>query len=323
MRIALVRIAAAMMTALLSLPAAAQSFPTQPVRIVVPYPPGGSTDILARLLSQKLTQSLGGPVVVDNRAGANGGIAAQHVANAAPDGHTILFGSEPVNAINHALYKSLPYDSERDFAPLSPFALVPFILVVNPALPVKSLDDLIRLGRSQPGKLNFASVGIGSASQLAGEMLNLAAGTKFVHVPYKGGATALPATISGEVAFMFATGLEGTPHVKSGRLRGIGVTTRTRSSIFPGLPTLAESGLPDFELSAWFGLLAPKGTSRAVIDRLNREIGNSLADEEVKKRLAELSTLPYYLTPEDFAAKLSADISRWKNIVKQTGAKVD
>jgi len=312
-----------MLTALLSLPAAAQSFPSQPVRIVVPYPAGGSTDILARLLSQKLIQSLGGPVIVDNRAGANGGIAAQHVANAAPDGHTILFGSEPVNAINHALYKNLPYDSERDFAPISTFALVPFILVVNPALPVKSLDDLIRLGRSQPGKLNFASVGIGSASQLGGEMLNLAAGTKFVHIPYKGGATALPATISGEAAFMFATGLEGTPHVKSGRLRGIGVTTRTRSPIFPGLPTLAESGLPDFELSAWFGLFAPKGTSRAVVDRLNREIGNSLADEEVKKRLAELSTLPYHLTPEDFAAKLSADISRWKNIVKQTGAKVD
>lgn len=323
MRIALVRIAVAMMTALLSLPAATQSFPTQPVRIVVPYPPGGSTDILARLLSQKLTQSLGGAVVVDNRPGANGGIAAQHVANAAPDGHTILFGSEPVNVINHALYKSLPFDSERDFAPISPFALVPFILVVNPALPVKSLDDLIRLGQSQPGTLNFASVGIGSASHLAGEMLNLAAGTKFVHIPYKGGATAIPAVISGEVAFMFATGLEGTPHVKSGKLRGIGVTTRSRSPIFPGLPTLAESGLPDFDLTVWFGLLAPKGTSRAVVDRLNREIGSSLADEGVKKRLAELSTLPYHLGPEDFAAKLSADISRWKSIVKQTGAKVD
>lgn len=314
---------AAMMAAVAGLPAAAQGYPTQPVRIVVPYPPGGSTDILARLLSQKLTQSLGQPVIVDNRPGANGGIAAQHVAKAAPDGHTILFGSEPVNAINHALYKSLPFDSERDFAAIAPFALVPFILVVNPALPVRSVDDLIRLGRSQSGQLNFASVGIGSASHLGGEMLNLAAGTRFIHIPYKGGATAIPATISGEVAFMFATGLEGTPHVESGKLRGIGITTRARSPIFPNLPTLAESGLPGFELSAWFGLLAPKGTPPAVIDRLNREIANSLADDGVKKRLAELSTLPYHLKPDEFASKLSADIVRWRRIVKETGARSD
>lgn len=314
---------AAMMAALACLPATAQRYPTQPVRIVVPYPPGGSTDILARLLSQKLTQSLGQPVIIDNRPGANGGIAAQLVAKAAPDGHTILFGSEPVNVINHALYKSLPFDSEHDFAAISTFALVPFILVVNPALPVRSLGDLIGFGRSQSGQLNFASVGVGSASHLGGEMLNLAAGTRFVHIPYKGGATAIPATISGEVAFMFATGLEGTPHVESGKLRGIGITTRTRSPIFPNLPTLAESGLPGFELSVWFGLLAPKGTPPAIVDRLNREIGNILAEDGVKKRLAELSTLPYHLNPDEFASKLSADIVRWRRVVKETGAKVD
>jgi tripartite-type tricarboxylate transporter receptor subunit TctC len=303
--------------------AVAQDFPSKPVRIVVPYPAGGTTDIMARLLSQKMGEGLGQPVIVDNRAGAGGGVGTTLVAKSPPDGYTIAFGNLGPNAINPSIYKNLQYDAEKDFAPISVFATVPFVLVAPASASTKTLKELIEEGRANPGKLNFGSVGIGSVSHVTGEMFNLAAGTKFVHVPYKGGAPALTASIAGEVAFMFATALEATPHVKSGKLRALGISTPQRSPVAPDIPTLAEAGLPGFEVSVWFGLLAPAGTPRPVVDRLNKEIAAAVANAEVRAKLLELSTIPMRTSPEEFAGMIRADIARWGKVVRDANIKAE
>lgn len=311
------------LTAIVPFGAQAQDYPNKPVRIVVPYPAGGTTDIMARLLSQKLSEGLGQPVIVDNKPGAGGGVGTALVAKSAPDGYTIDFGNIGPNAINPSIYKDLPYDAARDFSPISVFSTVPFILVVPASSPVKNLRELIELGRSSQGKLNFASVGIGSVSHVTGELFNATAGTKFLHVPYKGGAPALTGTMQGDVAMMFATSLEATPHLRSGKLRAMGISSAQRSPVAPDIPTLAEAGLPGFEVSVWFGLLGPAGMPRPVVDRLNSEIGKVLADAGVRARLADLSAVPTHTAPDEFGAMIRADIAKWAKVVRDTGIKAE
>jgi tripartite-type tricarboxylate transporter receptor subunit TctC len=319
----LAALCAAMLLAAGSLTVHGQDYPNKPVRIVVPYPAGGTTDIMARLLSQKLGEGLGQPVVIDNKPGAGGGLGTALVAKSAPDGYTIGFGNIGPNAINPSIYKDLPYDAAKDFSPISVFSTVPFILVVPAASPAKSLKELIDLGRASAGKLNFASVGIGSVSHVTGELFNASAGTKFVHVPYKGGAPALTGTMQGDVSLMFATSLEATPHVRSGKLRAMGISSAQRSPVAPDIPTLAEAGLPGFEVSVWFGLLGPAGMPRAIVDRLNAEIGNVLSDATVRARLADLSAVPMHTTPDEFASMIRADIAKWARVVRDTGVKAE
>jgi tripartite-type tricarboxylate transporter receptor subunit TctC len=303
--------------------ALAQDYPSKPVRIVVPYPAGGTTDIMARLLSQKLAENLGQPFIVDNRPGAGGGVGTAAVAKAPPDGYTIVFGNVGPNAINPSIYKGLPYDADKDFAPISVFASVPFILVVPASSTVRSLKELIELGRANRDRFNYASVGIGSVSHVTGELFNLLAGTKFQHVPYKGGAPAVTASMAGEVSFMFATALEATPHIKSGKLRALGISTAQRSPVAPEIPTLAEAGLPGFEVLVWFGLLAPAGTPQAIVERLSREIGRATNDAGVRAKLAELSTLPHPTTPEEFTSMIRIDIAKWAKVVREAGVKAE
>jgi tripartite-type tricarboxylate transporter receptor subunit TctC len=316
-------ICAAMLLAAVSLTVHGQDYPNKPVRIVVPYPAGGTTDIMARLLSQKLGEGLGQPVVIDNKPGAGGGLGTALVAKSAPDGYTIGFGNIGPNAINPSIYKDLPYDAAKDFSPVSVFSTVPFILVVPAASPAKNLRELIDLGRASAGKLNFASVGIGSVSHVTGELFNASAGTKFVHVPYKGGAPALTGTMQGDVSLMFATSLEATPHVRSGKLRAMGISSAQRSPVTPDIPTLAEAGLPGFEVSVWFGLLGPAGMPRAIVDRLNTEIRKVLADATVRTRLADLAAVPMHTTPDEFASMIRADIAKWAKVVRDTGVKAE
>jgi len=301
----------------------AQDYPNKPVRIVVPYPAGGTTDIMARLLSQKLGEGLGQPVIVDNKPGAGGGVGTAMVAKSAPDGYTIVFGNIGPNAINPSIYRNLQYDAEKDFTAISVFSTVPFILVVPANSPAKNLKELIELGRSGSVQLNFASVGIGSVSHVTGELFNASAGTKFVHVPYKGGAPALTGTVQGDVSLMFATSLEATPHLRSGKLRAMGISSAKRSPVAPEIPTLAEAGLPGFEVSVWFGLLAPAGTPRAIVEKLNAEIGKVLADATVRARLADLAAVPMHTSSDEFAGMIRADIAKWAKVVRDTGVKAE
>ncbi|MSP96195.1 MAG: tripartite tricarboxylate transporter substrate binding protein [Betaproteobacteria bacterium] len=303
--------------------ARAEDYPNKAVRIVVPYPAGGTTDIMARLLAQKLAEGLGQAVIVDNKPGAGGGVGTALVAKSVADGYTITFGNIGPNAINPSIYRNLQYDAEKDFSPISVFSSVPFILVVPVSSPVHNLRALIELGRASSGALNFASVGIGSVSHVTGELFNAAAGTKFVHVPYKGGAPALTGTIQGDVSLMFATSLEATPHLRSGKLRAMGISSAQRSPVAPDIPTLAEAGLPGFEVSVWFGLLAPAGTPRAIVERLNAEIGKVLIDPIVKARLADLAAVPMHTSPEEFSAMVRADIAKWAKVVRDTGIKAE
>ncbi len=301
--------------------AAAQDYPTKPIRLVVPYAPGGATDILARQLSPKLGEQLGQPITIDNRAGAGGGIGTAIVAKAAPDGYTILFGNVGPNAIFASLYPSLPYDPEKDFAPICNVVSTPFILVVRPQTPVHNVKELIAYGKANAGKVFYGSVGIGAASHIASEMFNLMAGTKFIHVPYKGSAPASLGAISGETTMYMGTGPEITSHIKSGTLRALAISTATRSSIFPDLPTISESGLPGFEVEVWFGLLAPAGTPRPIIDKINRAMGVVLRAPDMRKRLIENNSVPVFNSPDEFAAQIKADTVKWGKVVREANIK--
>lgn len=316
-------IAVALMLVGLGSGADAQEYPSKMIKIIVPYPPGGTTDIIARLISSKMSDRLKQSVIVDNRPGAGGIIGTAAVAKSAPDGYTLDFGNLGPNAINQSVYTNLPYDAEKDFAPISVVAMMPLILVVPASVPVKSAQELIALEKSRPGQLNFASVGIGSVSHVAGELFNSMAGTKFAHVPYKGGAPAIVGMLAGEATMFFANPVEATTHIKSGRFRALGIASATRSPIAPDLPTVAESGLPGFEVTAWFGLLAPAATPRPIIDRLQQTIAAIVQQPEVRSRLLELSTIPASNTPDEFAVQVKSDIAKWAKVVKDTGVKVD
>jgi tripartite-type tricarboxylate transporter receptor subunit TctC len=303
--------------------ALAQSYPVKPVRVVVPQAPGAQSEIFARLLGQKLSESLGQPVVNDPRPGAGGAIGAEVAARAAPDGYTLLFGTNSTHGSNPALYAKLPYDAVKDFAPVALTVGMPYVLSVHPSLPVTSLKQLIALAKSKPGQLNYASAGNGSTHHLSGELFKSMARINIVHVPYKGGPPATAATAGGEVSMLFNTVGSVHPSVKSGRLRALGVTTTARSNALPDVPTMAEAGLPGFQMSSWFGFLAPAGTPRPIITRLNAETVKALSTPEVKTATAAMGANAMPGTPEQFGDHIKSEIARIGEIVKTAGIKAE
>ena len=315
---------AALALALACTGAIAQSYPTRPIRLVVPYPPGGPLDIMARAIGQKLTEAWNQPVVVDNRAGAGGNIGADLVAKSPPDGYTLLMGAVATHAINPSLYSKMPYDPVKDFAPVALVAQVPNILVVNPAVPAKTVRELIELARAKPGYLNFASGSTGSTGHLAGELFNTMAGVKMVHIPYKGAAPATADLLAGQVQLMFDNLASALPNVKAGKLRALAVTTLARSPAMPDLPTIAESGLPGFDLTTWFGLMVPAGTPPEIVAKLNAEVVRALNANDMRERLEKMGAEPpANNTPEHFAAFIRAEAAKYARVVKDSGAKVD
>lgn len=302
---------------------ACAEYPTHPVTLVVAFTPGGPSDVLARIIGKKLGELLGQPFVIENRPGAGGNIAAEVVARAAPDGHTLLMGNNSILATNASLYRKLGYDAERDFAPISLIGAQANILVVNPALPVTSMAELIALARAEPGKLNFASSGHGAAAHLAGELFKTEAHIEIQHVAYKGAAPALQDVIAGHVQVMFATAASVVGHIRSGLVRPLAVTTLTRTAVLPEIPTVAELGLPGFNATTWHGLVAPAGTPKDVIEALHRATVTALADARVRQQLGELGVDIAGSSPEEFSAYMKSEIPKWRAVVAAAGAKLD
>ncbi|HET7033335.1 MAG TPA: tripartite tricarboxylate transporter substrate binding protein [Casimicrobiaceae bacterium] len=298
-------------------------YPTKPIRLVVPFPPGGATDIIARAVAQKLSETWGQSIVVDNRPGAGGNIGTELVAKAAPDGYTLEMGTVGTHAINASLYAKIPFDNVKDFAPIILVAGVPNVLEVTPSLPVNSVQELIAYAKANPGKLNFASSGNGTSIHLSGELFKVMTGVQMTHVPYKGSAPALQDLIAGQVQLMFDNLPPSLPQIKGGKLRALAVTSATRAPALPDVPTVAESGLPGFEASSWFGLLAPVGTPPAIIAKINAEVAAWLASPEGKEKLASIGANAAGGSPGDFARHIQAETAKWAKVVKESGAKVD
>jgi tripartite-type tricarboxylate transporter receptor subunit TctC len=293
------------------------AYPTRAIRVIVPFGPGGPSDILARAVGQKLTEAWGQQVIIDNRPGANGIVGSELAAKAAPDGHTLLMGTPGTHGINASLFPKLPYDTVRDFAPITRLGLAPYLLVAHPSLPVRSVKELVQLARVRPGEITWATGG--SPTQLAAELFKRMARISAVVVPYKGNAPAVAAAISGEVSLVFGGIAQSLPQVKAGRLRALGVTSVQRSATVPEVATIAESGLPGFEASAWYGLLAPAATPRAIVERIHSEVVRALRLPEVEKRLrGEAFDIPAD-TPDEFAAVIRAELAKWAPIVKEAG----
>ena len=303
--------------------APAADYPTRPITLVVAFTPGGASDVLARILGRKLEQILGQPFVIDNRPGAGGNVAAEAVAHGTPDGHTLLAGNNAILATNAALYKKINFDPEADFAPIGLIGSQANILVVNPALPVKSMAELIALAKASPGKLNFASSGHGLAAHLAGELFKAEAKIDIVHVPYKGAAPALQDVIAGHVQMMFATASSVVPHIQDGKVRPLAVATLKRTAVLPDIPTIDELGIRNFDATTWHGLVAPARTPKEVVAALNRALAATLADPAVKKSLGDLGVDIIGGTPEEFAAYIKSEIPKWTAIIKASGAKLD
>ena len=303
-------------------PAAAQAFPNKPIKIVVPYTPGGPTDIPARLVGQKLSELLGQPVVIDNKPGAGGNLGADAVAKAPADGYTLLLVTTG-HAINPALYPKLGYDLTKDLVPVSQLTSSPMVVAVTPGLGVNSIKDLIALAKAKPGTLNFASAGNGASTHLAPELFSMMAGVKMNHIPYKGSAPALTDVMAGnaQVAFDFMT--SAMPHVRSGKLKGLATTGAARSPAAPDLPTVAEAGVPGFEVVGWNGVMAPAGTPPDVIAKLNGAIKQALAMPDVAERLTGPGANVVWNTPADFGAFVKAEVAKWDKVVKASGAKID
>lgn len=303
--------------------AQAADYPTRPVTLVVAFPPGGASDVLSRILARKLEQILGQPFVIDNRPGAGGNVAADAVAHAAPDGYTLLNGNNSILATNAALYKKINFDPEADFVPIGLIGSQANILVVNPALPVKSMAELIALAKASPGKLNFASSGHGLAAHLAGELFKTEAKIDLVHVPYKGAAPALQDVIAGHVQMMFATASSVVPHIRDGKVRALGVATLKRTAVLPEIQTIDELGIKGFDATTWHGLVVPARTPKEIVATLNRALVATLGDAAVKKSLGDLGVDIIGGRPEDFAAYIKSEIPKWTAIIKASGAKLD
>jgi tripartite-type tricarboxylate transporter receptor subunit TctC len=300
----------------------AQPYPSKPVRLIVPFPPGGPADALGRLFGQKLSESWGQPVVVENRAGAGGNIGAEIVAKAAPDGYTLLLIANS-HAINAGLYASLPYDPVRDFMPISQIASYMLVLVTHPSVPATSVAELVTLARSRPGQLKYASAGNGTMTHLAAEMFRLATGTDMVHVPYKGAAPATNDLLGGQVDLMFNNPVSSFPHVRAGTLRALAVTGASRLSTAPEVPTIAELGYAGFEASTWYGFLGPAGMPKDVVSKVQTEIVRVLRLPDVQERLAAQGFDSIGTTPEQFGEVLRADVERWRQVVKAAGLRAD
>lgn len=303
--------------------ALAQAYPTKPVTIIVPFAAGGTTDILARIIGQALTAELGQSVVVDNRAGAGGNIGGQAAAKATPDGHTLFMGTVGTHAINASLYKKMPFDPVKDFAPLTRVANVPNLLVANPAQPYKSVKDLIAYAKANPGKVNFGSSGNGSSIHLSGELFKSLAKVDMQHVPYKGSAPAVTVLLGNQIGIMFDNMPSAIQHVRSGKLVPLAVTTAKRSPELPNVPTIAEAGVPGYEATSWFGMFAPAGTPAPVLAKLNAAIVKVLGQPDVKKKINEQGAEVYSETPEQFAAFIQAESVKWGKVVKESGASLD
>jgi len=302
--------------------AALAQYPTRPARMLVGFTPGGGVDINARLLASKLTEYLGQQFVVENRPGAGTNIANEFVAKSAPDGYTLLFNS-PAVAINMSLYKNPPYDALRDFAGVSVFSESTNILVVPASLPVKSVQELVALAREKPGALNYSSAGSGSTQHLAAELFKLRTGTKIVHVPYKGSAPSLTALISGDVQLSFVNPVAIGQHINSGRLRALGVAGAKRSALMPEVPTIKEAGVEGVEVPLWFGLLAPAGTPREIVNALAEAVARGARSPDMQKRLSDQGAEPVGNTPEEFSAMLKDEVARWAQVVKISGARAE
>jgi len=309
--------------ALLSGSAQAQDvYPSKPLRLILPFPPGGGTDILGRLLAERLATNLGQPVVTENRGGAGGNVGAEAAARAAPDGYSLVLVA-PSLAISPTLYSKLNYDPVKDFAPIALVASVPNVMITHPSVPANNLQEFIALARSKPGGMNFGSGGSGTSNHLAGELLNLTAGIKLVHVPYKGVNLAMNGVLAGEVHLAFIGIPVPAPHIKAGRLRALAVLARERSPILPDVPTAEEAGLGNFDVTTWYGILAPAGTPRPIINRLNAELVKIMRNPEVTERLALMATDPLTSTPEELGAYLQAEIAKWGDVVRKAGLRAD
>ena len=299
--------------------AAAETYPVKPVRLVAAFSPGGFVDLTARLVAALLSAALGQQVVVENRAGAGGIVGTELVAHAAPDGYTLTVGSAGTHGVNQSLYPKLPYNVLRDFQPVARLADAPSILAVHPSLPVDSVKDLIALARSRPGQIMYASAGAGTSNHLAAALFEHLARVKFVHVPYKGGGPAMIAVVAGEVPVTFGTAASVSPHTRSGRLRGLAVTGGLRSALLPDLPTIAESGLPGYEMLNWLGMFAPAGTPRAVVEKLSSELVRIVRMPEVSGPLQASGAEPSPLGPDEFAAFVKSEVEKWAKVVAATG----
>ena len=321
-RLLLATLAAASAT-LLPLPGAAQSYPTKPITMIVPFSDGGTTDILARIVGQALSTELGQSVIIDNRAGAGGNIGGQLAARAPADGYTLFMGTVGTHAINEALYKKMPFNPIKDFAPLSRVANVPNLLVAHPAQPFKTVPELIAYAKANPGKVNFGSSGSGSSIHLSGELFKSMAKVDMVHIPYKGSAPAVNDLLGNQIAIMFDNMPSAIQHVRAGKLRPIAVTTAKRSPELPDVPTIAESGVPGYEATSWFGLFAVAGTPAPIVTQLNKALVKVLNQPDVKAKIAAQGGEVVAETPEQFAAFIKAETAKWGKVVKESGASVD
>jgi tripartite-type tricarboxylate transporter receptor subunit TctC len=292
-------------------------YPSRPVTVVVPFPPGGGTDVGARLVAQKLSLKWGQPVIIENRGGAAGRVGAELVAKAKPDGYTLLVGNVGTQSVNPALYKKMPYDPDKAFAPIGMIAELPLVMLVTPSLPWKNIKDVVEAAKKEPGKITFASSGAGGAPHLAGEIFQQASGTKMLHVAYKGGGPAALDLMAGHVNIYFGTVLESVGHVKSGKLKGLGVTSASRSPALQELPTIAESGYAGFDTGSWIGMLAPAGTPTSIINKISADLREVLALPDTQKTLITQGATPWPMTPEQFAQRIKSDQARYGRIIKE------
>ncbi len=303
--------------------ALAQTYPNKAIRLIVPFPPGGAVDILGRAVAAKLAEQLGQPVTIDNRPGAGGAIGGEAAAKSAPDGYTLLMGSTTTMSINQYLYAKPPYDPARDFVPVTLIAFVPHMLVVGPAVAAQNLRDFIAYARANPGKLNYASAGNGTPHHIAAEMFKQMTGTEMVHVPYKGTGPAVTDIVGGQVSFMSVEILAAMPMITAGKLRALGVATPRRNPSAPDVPTVAEAGLPGFEVTSWYGVVAPAGTPREITAKLATEIAKAVASPDFKERLAGLGATAVGNTPDEFGAFMRREGEKWEKAVKASGARLD
>jgi tripartite-type tricarboxylate transporter receptor subunit TctC len=304
-------------------PALGQNYPNKPIRILIAQAPGSATDVISRVVGNRLSEALGQPIIVEARPGAGGAVGTEAAAKSAPDGYTLFMANNSTHGSNPAVYPKLPYDAVNDFAPISFVASVPYVLVVEPSLPVNSVQELIALAKSRPGKINYASAGNGSTHQFCAELLKSTAGIDVVHIPYKGSPPGIAAVLAGEVSLMFANLTDVGSQIKSGRVKPLAVTTLKRAELLPNVPTMVEAGVPDFEITSWFGLLAPAGTPAPLVGRLNAEMVKVLARDDVKSTLGAQGLDVRSSSPEQFASHIKSEIARFTRIARTAGIKAE